>query len=130
MAKDKEVSKVRLVVVKGKQTLVLKKNDSDELYSFVGGHVDKGEDRKESLIREAFEEVRMSITEEELVLLSEKEGKKVMKYYYLLTDNSKHFEVVESHKFEDCIWVDIKDAIKEMESSDREVLEFHLLEKL
>lgn len=130
MGKDKDISKVRLVVVKGNQILVLKKTDSDEMYSLIGGHVDKGEERKESLIREAYEEVRMTIIEEELVLLREEEGKKVMKYYYLLTDNSKHFEVVESHKFEDCIWVDIKDAVKEMESSDKDVLEYHLLEKM
>ena len=70
LAKLNKNIKSRLIVINQTKTLLLKKLGEPVLYSLVGGFVEEGETPREGLIREAFEEIGMKITVDELFLLS------------------------------------------------------------
>lgn len=129
--KNKDKYKSRLVVYQPPKILLLKKHGFKTKYSLVGGFVDEGETPREALVREAFEEVGMVIDTEELFLLSKIRGKKdknLVKYYYLLNNHDKPYELKEVHKFYDFLWVDINEAVKYLEGTDKSVVKLHFLD--
>ncbi len=129
--KNKDKYKSRLVVYQPPKILLLKKHGAKTKYSLVGGFVDEGETPREGLVREAFEEVGMEIDTEELYLLSKIRGKKdknLVKYYYLLNNHNKPYELKEVHKFYDFLWVDIKEAVKHLEGTDKAVVKLHFID--
>ena len=132
MKKSKDKYKSRLVIYQQKKILLLKKHGDKLKYSLVGGFVDDGETPRQGLVRETFEEVGMHITTDELYLLSKIRGKKdknLVKYYYLLTDHAKPYELKETHKFHDFLWVDIHEACKFLEGTDKAVIKMHFLDE-
>lgn len=129
--KNKDKYKSRLVVYQPPKILLLKKHGDKTKYSLVGGFVDEGETPREGLIREAYEEVGMHIHTDELYLLSKIRGKKdknLVKYYYLLNNHNKPYELKEVHKFYDFLWVDLKEAVKYLEGTDKAVVKLHFLD--
>ncbi len=131
MAKLNKNIKSRLIVINQTKTLLLKKLGSPDQYSLVGGFVEDGETPREGLIREAFEEIGMKIEVDELFLLSKLKGKKnpeLIKYYYLLSDCTKSFELKEIHKFEAIVWVNLEDALLNLKGTDRAIFRKHFLE--
>lgn len=123
--------KSRLIVINQTKTLLLKKIGETTEYSLVGGFVEHGETPREGLIREAFEEIGMAITVDELFLLSKLKGKKtpeLTKYYYLLSDCTKPYELKEPHKFESIVWVNLDEALLKLRGTDKQIYKKHFLE--
>jgi ADP-ribose pyrophosphatase YjhB (NUDIX family) len=131
LAKINKNIKSRLIVINQTKTLLLKKHASPAEYSLVGGFVEEGETPREGLIREAFEEIGMKIAVDELFLLSKLKGKKnpeLVKYYYLLSDCTKSFELKEVHKFESIVWMNLDEALLNLRGTDRSIFRKHFLE--
>ncbi len=131
MAKLNKNIKSRLIVINQTKTLLLKKLGEPVLYSLVGGFVEEGETPREGLIREAFEEIGMKITVDELFLLSKLKGKKnpeLTKYYYLLSDCTKSFELKEVHKFDSIVWMNLEDALLNLKGTDKHIFKKHFQE--
>jgi ADP-ribose pyrophosphatase YjhB (NUDIX family) len=129
--KGKDKYKSRLIICQPPKILLLKKHGEKIKYSLVGGFVDVGETPKQGLIREAFEEVGLEITTDELHLLSKIRGrrtKNLVKYYYYLNNFDKPYELKETHKFSDFLWIDLTEALKYLEGTDRAVVKLHFFD--
>lgn len=128
----KKITKSRLIVMRNNKLLVLKRNTPKLRYSLIGGIIKKSESSKEGLIREAKEEANVVLKKNDIRFIYGhtyiKEAVLVKKKYYLLKQlNGYNFQLNETHKFDDLVWVNILEAIKYMRNKERNLIETHLL---
>ena len=130
--KKKKIRKSRLIVLNEDKILVLKRTEEGLRYSLAGGVVKKKETQKEGLIREVQEEIFAALNKTELKLLfgyiKKKKGIKIKKSYYVLKTKAQHpFQLQETEKFDDLVWVNIIEALKHFKKQERALLEKYLL---
>ncbi|TSE05368.1 NUDIX hydrolase [Aquimarina algiphila] len=123
----KHKEKSRLIIYQGDKLLVLQKHTSKLEYGLIGGVLEQGESPEYALIREAFEEVTLKITEQDLeyqcsITIELKNKHKLSKHYFLCSDYTKPFLLAEPHKFRKIEWVYWKDAIKFLGKSNKKVV--------
>ena len=130
--KKKNIRKSRLIVLNKDKILVLKRTKDGLRYSLAGGVVEKKETLKEGLIREVQEEIFAAVQKQELKLLfgyvKKKKGIKIKKRYYVLKTKERYpFQLQETDKFEDLVWVNIIEALQYFKKNERALLEKYLL---
>ncbi len=127
MKNKKHKEKSRLIVYQGDELLVLQKYTKELEYGLIGGFLEKGESPETALIREAFEEVTLKLTKQDLeyqcsITINLKNKKKISKHYFVCSDYTKPFLLAEPHKFRKIEWVYWKDTLDFLSKSDRKVV--------
>ncbi len=106
---------VQLILKKEDKVLLLRRTNTgfaDGRYGFVGGHVEKGEEIKQAMIREAKEELGIDIQEKDLqvkYVMNRKVGEKEYIDFVLTAD--KWFgkeKIMEPHKCDKIRMVSVK----------------------
>ncbi|RIV68305.1 NUDIX hydrolase [Flagellimonas aequoris] len=119
----KKLIKSRLIAVHKDQVLVLKKVERPLRYTLPGGVKKKKETESETLIREVGEEIKLKLSHSQFnfYLSHIKKGKfqTVLKNYYLVQLKPKPIKVKETHKFEEALWLEWKEALPFMDKMDR-----------
>ncbi|WP_438425771.1 NUDIX hydrolase [Aquimarina macrocephali] len=123
----KHKEKSRLIVSQGDELLVLQKKSEDLEYGFIGGFLETGESPEIALIREAYEETAVQLSEEDFnyhcsVTIDLGDKKRLSKHYFVCKDSNKPFIVAEPHKFAKVEWVYWEDTIKFLGKSDKKVV--------
>lgn len=123
----KHKEKSRLIVYQGDEILVLQKHTKELEYGLIGGFLEHGESPETALIREAFEEVMLKLTEQDLeyqcsITIEPKNKIKISKHYFVCSDYTKTFSLAEPHKFRKIEWVHWKDTLDFLGKSDRKVV--------
>jgi len=122
-----KIDKSRLIAVKGDKILVLEKIEGKKRYSLAGGIKKKKETDCESLIRETFEEIGLTLKKKELTyFLSRKninkENQEIYKHYYITIKAIQKIEVLELHKFKNVLWMHWQDALEDLDKDDRRAI--------
>ena len=119
----KRMVKSRLIALHKNKVLVLQKVGRPLRYTLPGGVKKKKETEEETLIREVGEEIKLRLApgEVQFYLSHIKKGNTmpVVKNYFLIQLQPSAIKVKEKHKFEAAFWVDWKEALPFMDSSDR-----------
>ncbi|WP_025740851.1 NUDIX hydrolase [Aquimarina pacifica] len=123
----KHKEKSRLIVYQGDELLVLQKHTAELEYGLIGGFLEQGESPETALMREAYEEVAIQLSEQDLeyqcsITIELKNKHKLSKHYFVCKDANKSFSLNEPDKFRKIEWVYWKDAIKFLGKSDRKVV--------
>lgn len=127
----KTIKRVRLVVFKGSELLLLKKA-AKKNYTFPGGVVKENETLKEGLIREVLEEIGTQITKNDIKHLASistsKKNKKYANHYFLL-GNPRDFSytLLEPLKFSELSWVNIVKASNSLKYYEKFIVDDILL---
>lgn len=123
------ITKSKLIVVHPdtKEILVLVKSENgNRKFSFLGGNVKKKESHKEGLLREVFEEGNIQLTKKDVVFLRAKidldKKTNTITYYFATDKKVEDYRLNEPHKFEDIIWVNYNEAIASLKKKEAAVL--------
>jgi len=107
------VPAVYLIPRKGSEILLLKRKNTgfaDGMYSFIAGHVEKGESFHSAVIREAREEAGIEIIEKDLkfknILHRNSDDYERIDVFFEITNWEKEIVNKEPQKCEELIWVD------------------------
>ncbi|MFT5436267.1 MAG: 8-oxo-dGTP diphosphatase [Ulvibacter sp.] len=120
-----KIDKSRLIAVKKDKILVLEKIGGKKRYSLAGGIKKKKETDCQSLIRETFEEIGVTLKEQDLTyFLSRKninkENQEIYKHYFITIKSiQKEIEVLELHKFKKALWIHWHDTLEHLDKDDR-----------
>lgn len=122
----KHKEKSRLIVFQGENILVLQKLANETQYGFIGGFLEPGESPETALIREAFEETGVRLSEEDLiyhcsVTIEQSEKQRLTKHYFFCRDPYKPFGLAEPHKFKSITWMHWQKVVKSLGKSDKKV---------
>ena len=104
---------VGLLLIKDNKVLLMRRCNTgymDGKYAFVAGHVENGENLKQAIAREAFEEVGIKIKEQDLqyVCMVRRGDNNNYINFFLKTDKFEgEPEIIEKDKCDDLIWCDI-----------------------
>lgn len=104
---------VGLLLIKNNKILLMRRCNTgymDGKYAFVAGHVEEGEDLKQAIVREAFEEVGIKIKEEDLqyVCMIRRGDNDNYINFFLKSNNFEGTpKIVEEDKCDELIWCDI-----------------------
>ena len=123
---------VGLLLIKDSKVLLMRRCNTgymDGKYAFVAGHVEEGENLKQAIIREALEEVGITIKEEDLqyVCMVRRGDNNNYINFFLKTDKYEGKpEIIEKDKCDDLIWCDINNIPENIIIADKRAMHNYL----
>ncbi len=115
MSRNQVPIAVHLLLVKGHEILLLRRYNTgyeDGNYSLCAGHVDSNEVYFEAMIREAKEEIGITLTNNQLKTIQVMHRKSVVEridYFLIATEWSGEIKNMEPNKCDELKWVNIND---------------------
>lgn len=119
---------VGLVLIKDNKALMIKRQNTgymDGMYAFVAGHVEAGESFKEAIVREAKEEIGITIKEEDLeyvCAIRRGTNSEYINMYLTCSDYEGVEENKEADKCEEIKWIDIDNLPENVIENDRRAI--------
>lgn len=104
---------VGLLLIRDNKVLLMRRCNTgymDGKYAFVAGHVESGENLKQAIAREAFEEVGIKINEEDLqyvCMVRRGDNDNYINFFLKANKFEGEPEIIEKDKCDDLIWCDI-----------------------
>lgn len=138
MSKDraKFLSSIYLIIHNEEGKILLQRRQGTKLWpgflALPAGHIDEGEeDPYAASIREAKEELGITITEEDLTepFVVCRRNKSLLPYfdvYFLVTNYKGKISIKEPEKCSELVWADIKKLPKDIIDFEKEAIENHL----
>lgn len=127
---------VYMMLVKESKILLLRRFNTgyaDGMYTLPSGHIEKNESIYEATKRETFEEVGVTVIEEEITLSSVSERKTNVGTFYdffsIATNWDKEPYIAEPNKCDEVAWYDIHDLPKKLLPYVRIAIEHYLNNK-
>lgn len=119
---------VALMLIKDGKVLMIKRKNTgymDDMYAFVGGHVEYGETLKEAMIREAKEEANIKLNEDDLkfVCLIRRGGHAKYINFFFMAENYNGTPIInEPDKCSDMQWYDINNIPENTIDSEKRAI--------
>lgn len=119
---------VGLLLIKDNKVLLMKRQNTgymDGMYALVAGHVEAGESFKEALIREAKEEVGITLKEENIeyvCAIRRGTNSEYINMYLKASEYEGFEENLEIDKCEEIRWIDIDNLPENMIENDRRAI--------
>ncbi len=106
---------VGLILLKDNKVVLIKRKNTgymDGMYGFLAGHVEAHESLKQAVIREAYEEGNITVSEEDLEFvcgIRNGENNNYINFYFKAENFKGELKINEEDKCEEIIWKDIND---------------------
>ena len=123
MEKEKFLSSIYLIIKNSEGKILLQRRQGTKLWpgflALPAGHVDEGEDVYEAAIREAREELNITITKDDIIdtFAVNRKNKSLPPYfdvYFELKSYQGEISINEPEKCSELVWADINDMPEDM----------------
>ncbi len=123
MEKEKFLSSIYLIIKNSEGKILLQRRQGTKLWpgflALPAGHVDEGEDVYEAAIREAREELNITITKDDIIdtFAVNRKNKSLPPYfdvYFELKSYKGEISINEPEKCSELVWADINDMPEDM----------------
>ena len=135
MEKEKFLSSIYLIIRNDKQQILLQRREGTKLWpgflALPAGHIDEGENDYEALVREAKEELGITIKIEDIVdtFVVNRKNKSLPPYYDVYFEISKYLgniSIMEPEKCSELVWADIENLPDDIIDFEKEAIDNNL----
>ncbi len=135
MEKEKFLSSIYLIIRNDKQQILLQRREGTKLWpgflALPAGHIDEGENAYEALVREAKEELGITIKIEDIVdtFVVNRKNKSLPPYYDVYFEISKYLgniSIMEPEKCSELVWADIENLPDDIIDFEKEAIDNNL----
>ena len=135
MEKEKFLSSIYLIIRNDKQQILLQRRQGTKLWpgflALPAGHIDEGENAYEAAIREAKEELGITIKIEDIIdtFVANRKNKSLPPYYDVYFEISKYLgniSIKEPEKCSELVWADIENLPNDVIDFEKEAIDNNL----
>ena len=135
MEKEKFLSSIYLIIRNDKQQILLQRRRGTKLWpgflALPAGHIDSGENAYEAAIREAKEELGITIKTEDIIdtFVVNRKNKSLPSYYDVYFEISKYLgniSIMEPEKCSELVWADIENLPDDIIDFEKEAIDNNL----